>query len=169
MTCLHPDTFDLGGTQRCSECHADAITHPDGRLLWPAQDGPLSWDSGRIASWFVDNNIYGMPQGCEGFTFQRDNRHVPTPTYGYLWQEVYLDLDYNAAWMLDIRRCMGSDAPFCEVRQFLFVAVGPFGGPVVHAWHPVERPFLDARGDRLIDGLHWFAEQVKDWQEEQQP
>lgn len=135
-----------------------------GEKYWPSQDAPSTFDADRIVAWFYDNGIYALNQGCDGFTFCRNNLAKPKATYGYLWVETVLDLDMDMAYLLDIRRTSDvSSEDFDESRQYLFVANGYRGGPV-HAWHDQPVKFLDLRAaKRLVPGLHWFAEQVDQW------
>lgn len=160
VLCEHIHTYECHGAQRCSNCYVDAITLRDGTLLWPAQDRPESFTGEDIADWFVNNNIYAESQGCDGFTFCRNNLNPGGALYGYLWVELVLDLDFYTAYMLDIRRHDETD----ETRQYLFVAIEHIDVARV-AWHDQAVRFRDVAGSshRLIEGLRWFATQTDLW------
>lgn len=158
MNCLHTETFECGNTLRCSSCYLDSYLLHDGTRFWPAQEHPSAWDDQRVADWFLDNKIYHLSQGCEGFTFCR----TPSPgaTYGYAWVMNVLDLDYEMCWMLDVRREDGLD----ESRQFVFIGSGL--GRVMVGTHTITTKIMTTshkERERLNSGLHWFADQVDAW------
>lgn len=158
--CPHTDTFECHFSIRCVACNTDAITAKDGTLLWPSQVNPFNFDRFSIANWWLDNNLYALPQGCDGFTFARNNLLRPA-TYGYVWQELYLDLDYYSAYLLDVRRS-GMDGH--EERQFLFVGV-KHCDLTAALWHDVHVPFRMDGGERMISALRWFPDVVESWLE----
>lgn len=158
MTCSHTETFDCHGTERCSTCYLDSYLLSDGTRFWPAQEHPDEWDDDRVAQWFLDNKIYLLNQGCEGFTFCRTS--AEPSTYGYIWVEVVLDLDYQFAYLLDVRRNNGTD----ETRRYVFVAFGAFQELQRIESHYLTEAIFSGHGrERLLSGLHWFAEQVGVW------
>lgn len=161
VLCPHTHTYDCHGSDRCSNCYSDAITLEDGTLLWPSQERPETFTGEDIANWFLDNRLYRGNQGCDGFTFARNNLNPGGALYGYLWVELVLDLDFFMAYMLDIRRHDEND----EQRQYLFVAVEHVG--LARAvWHDQIVRFGDSslvHGNRLIEGLRWFAAQTDLW------
>lgn len=156
MTCPHTETFTCHDTERCSACLVDSYLLADGSRVFPSQDSPDRWDDERIARWFLDNKIYRLPPDCDGFTFCRDNKAGAAATYGYVWVEVVLDLDYQMAYMLDVRRHDGRD----ETRHFVFVGSGS-GSAVERVTSHHHTPFRQDCLARLIAGLHWFAAQVE--------
>lgn len=153
---------------RCSDCHADSEGYVDDRPIWPAQDHPMDWEPERIAEWFFSRGFSWKNQGAEGFTFTRNNLagtlnehgYGDKSVYGYVWKEVYLDLDMDAAFLLDVRRHDGID----ERRQYLFAGVG-CNHEITSLWHPTPQvTFFGTDGpQRLLDGLRWFADQVEEW------
>lgn len=167
VLCDHATTFECHGAQRCAVCYVDALNLIDGTLLWPSQERPNHFSGNAIARWFVDNHITRMPPTCDGFTFARNNLNPGGALYGYLWVELVLDLDFYMAYMLDIRRCdttLLSDE-ITETRQYLFVAVEHVDVARI-AWHDQIVRFRDDRfthGNRLIEGLRWFANQTDLW------
>lgn len=163
MTCLHTATFDCHGDRRCSTCLVDALTLTDDSLLWPSQDDPSTYDAERIAKWFDENRIFALHQGADGFEFCR-NQKDGVSTYGYLWVEVVLDLDFQMAYMLDIRKDEDD-----ETRQFLFLAFGPFGVIEALEWHPTIVKWRDENLGRLTEALHWFADRTAAWLAQPRP
>lgn len=162
--CTHPDTFDCHGEVRCTNCHVDALRLSDGSILWPSQADLSEWTAERIIEWFKNAHIYSMRQGCDGFEFARNNQAPGGATYGYIWIELTLDLDYEMAYLLDVRRHDGTE----ESRQYLFVTLGHHD---MFEWHPAVnlpwgRPFGTKNGTSTstVDAIKWFAECVERWQ-----
>lgn len=155
--CPHEDTFECHNRQRCSECYVDSYTLRDGSLWWPAQNDPMSWTAQQIADWFV-----GMPKAgihdFDGITFARNNLVQPS-IYGYVWIDLALDLDYYAAWMLDVRRHDGDD----EYRQRLFVGMKHVSTPTVE-WVSEAHRIFDGTGD-LISDMYAFTSATQRWLE----
>lgn len=161
MICEHASTFQTHSGVRCNECYADAIQLGLERLLWPEQDDPMDWTAERIAEWF--KQVPWQSQGCDGFTFCRNNLAKPRALYGYVWVAATLDLDFEMAWLLDVRRTTGTRDEFDEDRQLLFIGTGSISGDVAE-FHPTAVPFLGPH-PTPADDLRWFAEQVDRWLE----
>lgn len=164
VACAHVDTFDCHGTKRCTHCHVDMLTLADGREVWPSQFDPASFTAEQIIEWFKGCKIYAMPPTCDGFEFARNNKAPGGATYGYIWIELTLDLDYEMAYLLDVRRHDGTE----ESRQYLFVTLGHHD---TFEWHPAVnlpwgRPFGARNGTSTstVDAIKWFAECVERWQ-----
>lgn len=157
VLCDHAETFDCHGTKRCSVCYVDSLVLPDGTLRWPSQERPETFTGEAIAEWFLEHRRHAQ-HGADGFTFCRNNLNPGGALYGYVWEELYLDLDFYAAWMLDVRRHDELD----ETRQYLFVAIEHVDVARV-VWHDFAVKFRDERINRLIEGLRWFATQTDLW------
>ncbi len=159
--CEHPNTFQIHGGVRCSNCFTDAIAPAGGSLIWPSNDRPDLWDAKRISDWFLDHRIYALSQGCEGFEFCRNNYigSPHSPTYGYIWVELTLDLDYEMAWLLDVRKHNGVE----ETRDFLFVATGAFDARIEPRFMNTPTNFSNDNIHRSTTGIRWFADQVDLW------
>lgn len=157
-TCGHDPQPERWGT-RCSLCHASAITLTNDVLLWPAQTDPAEFTAEQIADWFLSNRLHSICQGADGFTFARNNLVRPT-VYGYVWVELTLDLDFDMAWMLDVRRHNGVK----ESRQFLFVGSKAGAPETTVEWH--DHTALFGNGESLARGvhaMHWFADTAAAW------
>jgi hypothetical protein len=101
-----------------------------------------------IAHYFV-SDCAGKPQTFEGFDLWRDNDN-----YCYAWKLAELDLDYEGAWLLEIRTNTNGE----ETRDFLFVSQKD--GKVDSHWfnQPVKFSCSSEEMKRHIaKGLGWFA------------
>jgi hypothetical protein len=64
-----------------------------------SQTRPDEWDGQRIVDWFTSNRLYrDSLVSHDGYEFCRVDG-----TYGYIWISSSVDLDYEAAWLVDVR------------------------------------------------------------------
>lgn len=122
---------------------------------------PSAFDIGR---WFKANHALTYQQGqtAEGFDYD-----MADDGYCYVWVMAFVDLDYDAFFLLDVRT-KNEGVP--EWRDFLFVGVGvTFGNSTPCEWQmkPVEfGADSDLHRERLTHGLEWFANRIEFWMED---
>lgn len=115
-----------------------------------------------IARWWVDNHsrAYGSAQDCDGFKFQREGND-----YEYVWMSAYYDADFQATYLLEVRRSEGEGNP--EVRDYLFIGHG-VGDKLEVEWFnhplPTSSPF-EEHLKYLREGLDWWAAHTADFLE----
>jgi hypothetical protein len=117
-----------------------------------------------IARWFKENHALTYQQGqtAEGLDYD-----MADDGYCYVWVMAFVDLDYDAFFLLDVRT---KNEDSSEWRDFLFVGVGvTFGKSTPCEWQQKPVTFNDDDHDpqaRLREGMNWMGQRIEFWTED---